>query len=51
MVGSLTRADAQPAATYSFEVNKMPLSVLVKWTQEFDAKNTFRGDTQLQILK
>ena len=34
-----------PAATYSFEVNKMPLSVLAKWTHEIAAKNTFRGDT------
>ena len=34
-----------PAATYSFEVNDMPLSVLAKWTHEFAARNTFRGDT------
>ena len=34
-----------PAATYSFEVNRMPLSVLAKWTHEIAAKNTFRGDT------
>ncbi len=45
-----------PAATYSFEVNGMPLSVLAKWTHEIAVKNTFRGDTgfgriQLQILK
>jgi len=34
-----------PAATYSFEANEMPLSVLAKWTHEIAAKNTFRGDT------
>jgi hypothetical protein len=34
-----------PAATYSFEVNKKPLSVLAKWTHEIAATNTFRGDT------
>lgn len=34
-----------PAATYSFEINKMPLSVLAKWTHEIAATNTFRGDT------
>jgi hypothetical protein len=34
-----------PAATYSFEVNEMPLSVLAKWTHEIAAKNTFIGDT------
>ena len=34
-----------PAATYSFKVNKMPISVLGKWTHEIAAENTFRGDT------
>ena len=34
-----------PAGTYSFELNDMPLSVLAKWTHEFAARNTFRGDT------
>lgn len=34
-----------PAATYSFEANKMPLSVLAKWTHEIAAINTFRGNT------
>ena len=34
-----------PAGTYSFELNDMPLSVLAKWTHEFAASNTFRGNT------
>jgi hypothetical protein len=34
-----------PAATYSFDLGNMPMSVLVKWTREIEATRTFKGDT------
>jgi hypothetical protein len=34
-----------PAATYSFKINQMPISIVTKWTHEIAATNTFRGDT------
>ncbi len=34
-----------PAATYSFELGRTPVSLLAKWTHEIAATRTFQGDT------